>query len=138
MLNVMQLIFAFNITLSTLSPKVPEDRIPPLPPFYGHFCVPVSYIHISVISCIHLYTKVTIKRGAKGGIIIFKGVSCPQVCNAINVTCKTCKSNLQLNKRTCRQLHHLHLTLVYPSRSRHEIQCFYAARLKHGHARDAI
>ena len=45
------------------------------------------------------------KKGGKGGIIIFKGVSCPQVpmvvavCNAINVTCKTCKSNLQLNKK---------------------------------------
>jgi hypothetical protein len=52
--------------------------------------------------------------------------------------CKTYKSNLQLKEKHPRQLHHRHRTMLYPSRSHHEMQCFYDDRLDRGHPWSAI
>jgi hypothetical protein len=46
--------------------------------------------------------------------------------------------NIHDQEKTPSQFHRRHRTLLYPSRSRHEMQCFYAARLGRGHPRDAI
>ena len=56
----------------------------------------------------------------------------------LRLHCQTCKSSLQLKGKHPRELHRRHRTLLYPSRSLPNMQCFYAARLKRGDRRCAI
>ena len=55
----------------------------------------------------------------------------------LRLPCKTCKSTWHFKKSTP-ESYTAATELLYPSRSRHEMQCFFAARLEREHPRCAI
>ena len=73
------------------------------------------------------------KRGATCALSTLSQYATP-----LRLHCKTCRSNLQLKEKIPSQFHRRHRTQLYPSRSRHEMQCLYGARLERSHPRGAI